>query len=270
MLSNHPNWLFVTFTKGAFGHQLGRVLMTSPDVHYYDHPVNGPHPWSWNHFPADTGWHIAPAHFLRAFSDKNKSFRMWDFRISVPTRGIIYDEDFAFPDDAFQKKELIELLDEKKLVVPGHETPEYIRERFPNASIVSIKVQNEDWINVAKNQITATGNFKAFLKGTKSYTEEKQRWHTNTHQSSNRDWQRYSMNLNEEEWVRWTINYIKELDQSINVRPELINYQLQSTHRQNVDELIKMFEVLNLRYNREDIIRVLNSFNLEYTIKKFL
>ena len=67
VLSNHRNWIFISFVKGSFGNLLGRTLMTGPDTTWYDHPVNGRTPWEWNHFQTEVGWGVSPSHFAKFF-----------------------------------------------------------------------------------------------------------------------------------------------------------------------------------------------------------
>ena len=84
LLSNHKNWLFVSFTQGSFGHMITRHLATSPDIRWYDHPKNGSVPWEWNHFTADQSYSVSSSHFLRYFNSGDYSF---DHSKCVPAFG---------------------------------------------------------------------------------------------------------------------------------------------------------------------------------------
>jgi len=83
ILHTSPNWIFLSFTHGAFGHLLGRCLMTSPDVTWYDNPINGDNPWSWNHFPTWSGWGTGVSHYLRFFKGDHE--RMMSHRKTIPS-----------------------------------------------------------------------------------------------------------------------------------------------------------------------------------------
>ena len=150
----HPNWLFISFCRGAFGHQLGRVLMTSPDVHWYDHKINGDNPWTWNHFPTELGWQTSPSHWTRVF-DLNGSGRIWDTKLGVPACGPFADQFYVNSEDEFNNPVLLDYLDRKHLVVTTHDEPSYLRKEFPNSKIITISVEDHDWINVIKNHIGA-------------------------------------------------------------------------------------------------------------------
>lgn len=266
----HPNWLFVSFCRGSFGHQLGRVLMTSPDVHWYDHKINGESPWHWNHFPTEVGWQVALGHWTRVF-DLNGSYRLWDTRVKVPSAGAFSDSFYIAPEEMFDTKELIELLDEKYVLVATHDTPEFLKAEFPNCKVVAINVTEGDWINVIKNHITASGNYRAFIDGSNNKDiEEQKAWYASTFRNTMRDWQQYQMKLTEEEWIEWTVKSLKETASNIVSKQEHIDYLFESSNRNNVEEITKIFQQLNIRYVEEDIRKVLNAFNLDLRISKYL
>lgn len=266
----HANWLFLSFCRGAFGHQLGRILMTSPDVHWYDHKINGDTPWSWNHFPTEVGWQVSLGHWTRVF-DLNGSYRLWDTRVKVPSAGSFSDSFYIPPEEMFNAPELIDLLNEKYVLVATHDTPEFLKSEFPNCKVIAINVADTDWVNVVKNHITASGNYRAFIDGSNNADiEEQKEWYANTYRNTMRDWQQYKMKLTEEEWIEWTVQSLKETVKEITAKPQYIDYMFTSSNRSNVDEISKIFEHLDIRYSREDIEKVLYAFNLDARISKYL
>ena len=254
VLSNHPNWVFVSFVRGSFGHVLSRCLMTSTDAKWYDHPANGKHPWHWNHFPVELGIGVSPGHFLKFFklADSN-ALRA---RIEVPSFGVFENKGGR---GDFSQMWLTQLLDAHRIIYPVHYDSAYIKKHFPNSKIVTVDIAPEDWKQAVINQIQATGNYPAF--GAFDATHEKQQWRKKTNQNSMRDWEKYSNNLNDQEWVVWTANQMKDELEILNSQKHLADTVFSTKDRTSVDAIIKLHEDLGMTYNKDLVQKVLDSFN---------
>lgn len=266
MINDHPNWLFLTFCRGGFGHLVGRALMTSPDIWWYDHYTNGEHPWSWNKFETKVGWGNSPGHWIRAFKG---SYRIFDTPLFVPHAGPVSDDFFITNRELFNNPVLKEYLDKKYIVVATHENSEFLRREFPNSKIVAIKIEPHDWVNVTKNHIEKSGNHIAYFDNSNNLPPGYHDWNKTTFSNSVRDWQRYNNKQTEEEWIEWTVKRLKKQDEEAN-QLQYVDYTLLSSFRNNAEELSKIHQILNMRSNVEDIQRVLDNFNYDKLISKYL
>lgn len=261
ILSNHPNWVFISFVNGAFGHQLSRVLMTSKDAVWYDNPINGTVPWEWNHLPSFTGFGCSPNHLIKQFKN---------------TKMVPFLDDFSDWADVgtyetFNEKWLTDILDSKRIVYPCHDHPKYLRERFPNSKIILIDVDQQDWKNCIKNQIEKTGSYAAVIPNTKTAQGERALWSKETGLSLFRDWQQHQNNLQTtEEWIKWTVEDMMSEMSIMKAQLEFVDSVLKSNDRNSIDSLVKVHNDIGLTPNVEDIQKVLNAFNLDALISNYL
>ena len=254
--------MFVSFVEGAFGHFFSRCLLTSPDATWYNHPANGKHPWSWNQFPVETGLASAPAHFLKFFKlDDDPSLGS---RIEVPSFGF-YEE--FFPIGSFDQTWLTTMLDTSKIICPVHDTPEVIRQHFPNCKIVMIDVPETDYDKVIKNHIEKSGSYNVVGVNSK---QDKLDWSKLTHQNSLRDWEKYSNNLTDQEWVNWTAYRIIHKIKVLHSQQNLVDSVLSSSNRLDIESIIQVHKELEINYDTNSIQLVLDSFNLNNMIGKIL
>lgn len=263
MIKEHKNWLFLTFAPGAFGHQLARCLMTSPNVHWYDHPSNGENPWTWNHFPVESGLNVSPNHFVRAF-DVGHPYLWMDPKL-VPSVG--FYEEFLSTEHLFDAPYLKDYLDSGYLLVTAHDSPAFLRQHFPNSKIISIVVDNDDWPAVVKNHIEKSGNYRAFFDIDPNAPDDKVVWYRKTWRNTIRDWQQHKHNLSEEQWIEWTVKELQKIDASLHNGAD---YVFASKGRSNLDAIVDLHTALGLEYNQEHIQKVIDAFNLDARIRKYL
>lgn len=245
ILSEHHNWIFVCFVKGSHGHLLGRCLSTSPDAVWYDNPINGEHPWCWNHFPVEVGIGCSPGHYLK-----------WFKAGQVPAFGF-YEEWFEGGD--FNQQWLTDILDNNKLIYTAHDSPAYLKEHFPNCKIIMIDIADSDWPNCVRNQVEKTGSYPAI--GVNS-SPEKLLWHSATQQNTVRDWEKYSNNLTDREWIDWTEKTMRQEMEVLRSQSHLVDYVFSSADRTNVDAILTAHKELGLAYDKDLIQKVLDAFNL--------
>lgn len=266
LLSNHKNWLFVSFTQGSFGHMISRILATSPDVKWYDHPKNGTVPWEWNHFTADQSYSVSSSHFLRYFNTGDQTFNHENI---VPAFGWFLNGTNADP-SLFNSKWLTDILNQKILVYPTHDLPSVIRHHFPNSKIVVIDVDEDALPAVLKNQFEKTSNYRSIRRIPGLDNSKKIEWATQYDRDIIRDWEQYDLNLTQTEWFEYTCNWIIK---DIKSRQEDFNnadYVFQSKDKTNISKIIELHKNLNLRYKEDDIRHVLTAFDLDCSIATYL
>lgn len=265
-LSDHNNWLFVSFTQGSFGHMIARHLATSPNVQWYDHPKNGKVPWEWNHFTADQSYSVSSSHFLRYFDTGTHNF---EHSKSVPAFGWFLQGKEVEP-ILFQAKWLNDILDQKIIVYPTHDYPHVIRELFPNSRIIVVDVDEEALPSVLKNQFEKTSNYRSIRRIPDLDNSKKINWANEFDQDIIRDWEQFNLGLNQNEWFdytcNWIINDIIERKKSFSYA----DYTFQSKNKTNLYEVVKMHEHLGIEYNRSYITKVLNAFDLDSAISNYL
>lgn len=265
-LSDHKNWLFISFTQGSFGHMISRLLATSPDVKWYDHPKNGTVPWEWNHFTADQSYSVSSSHFLRYFDTGDLTF---DHSKIVPAFGWFLN---GTPQDPslFNSLWLTEILDQHVIVYPTHDLPCVIRQYFPNSQIVAIDVDEDALPSVIKNQFEKTSNYRSIRRIPGLDNSKKTEWSAQYDQDTIRDWEQYDLNLTQDEWFEYTCNWIIN---DIRKRQEDFknaNYVFQSKDKTNIPKIIELHKNLNLRYKEDYIRNVLTAFDLDSTILSYL
>ena len=262
LLSNHKNWLFVSFTQGSFGHMISRHLATSPDVKWYDHPKNGRVPWEWNHFTADQSYSVSSSHFLRYF-DTGTNYL--DHSNIVPAFGWFLNG--TDPDiTQFNSPWLLNILDQQMLVYPTHDHPSYIRECFPNSKIVVIDVSNDTLKDVIKNQIEKTSNYRSIKRIPKLDNSQKLNWIEKYDRDIIRDWEQYHLGLSQKEWFKYTCSWIIK---DIQLRQNdfgAADYVFQSKDKNNIPKIIELHNYLNIRHKEDYIRNVLMSFDLDQSI----
>jgi hypothetical protein len=220
-------------------------LSTSPDAKWYDHQWNGDHPWCWNHFPVELGLGVSPGHYLKFFKQGE-----------VPSFGYFQE---WFEHKEFDQPWLNDILDNHKLIYTVHDTPEYLKARFPNCKIVMIDIADNDWSNVVKNQIEKTGCYPAV--GVNS-SIDKINWQKATGQNTIRDWEKYSNNLTDQEWIKWTEGVMRQEMDVLRSQQHLVDAVFSSANRTNVDAIAQLHKDLGLAYNKELIQKVLDSFKI--------
>ena len=266
LLSTHSNWLFVSFTQGAFGHMIARHLATSPDVKWYDHPKNGKDPWEWNHFTADQSYSVSSSHFLRYFNTGSNNF---DHSQIVPAFGwFLQGQDVDL--EAFSSTRLNDILDQNMIVYPTHDYPKNIRAQFPNSKIVVVDVDELALPSVLKNQFEKTSNYRSIRRIPGLDNSKKINWANEYNQDIIRDWEQYDLNLNQNEWFDYTCDWIiKDIIQR-QLDFGYADYVFQSKNKTNISEIIKMHDALGLRANRDNVAKVLTAFDLDATIASYL
>lgn len=266
LLSEHNNWIFVSFTQGAFGHMISRHLATSPDVQWYDHPKNGKVPWEWNHFTADQSYSVSSSHFLRYF---NTGENILDHSKIVPAFGWFLQGTDADP-SLFKSKWLTDVLDKHLIVYPTHDHPKYIRECFPNSRIVVIDVDEEALPSVIKNQFEKTSNYRSVRRIPKINNSKKISWSNEYDRDIIRDWEQYDLNLTQDEWFDYTCNWIIKDIKCRQTELNYADYVFHSKNKTNLSEIIKMHEGINIRSNRDHVAKVLTAFDLDSSILNYL
>jgi len=258
VLSTDPNWIFVTFVPGAFGHQISRCLCTSPDVHWYDFPLNGEHPWSWNHFTPYYGWGHSLNHFIPWFKD--------DRRVS----GFGYAQQWHKPatPDLFNQPWMLDKLKVGRLIFNSHDTPGYIRSRFPNAKIILITVTDADWINVITNHIEKSANYPIVLQNGQDHNLEISDWHNNTGRTLFRDWEQHKHNLSQQEWIKWTVDSIKTLMKDMEASASDADVIFNSSNRKDLNSLLQLHKDLKINADSYGINKVISEFDLSNSIKQ--
>jgi len=271
VLSNHPNWIFVSYVGGSFGHLLSRSLMTSPDSVWYDHPLNGDHPWEWNHFPpaSNMSWGVAPAHFVMFFKTSKSAVCRFDNFNLLPYFG----EQQLWTDRAtpelFNQDWIVDILNSKKIIYSTHNSPEYLKKRFPNCKVILINVSDSDWFNVVKNQIEKTGSFSTMYHLFNA-PEDIQNWHSLTGQDLLRDCIKHKHKLNDTDFVKWTAKTLRADMDDLNNSKHLADYVFESKNRTDVDAIVKLHKEIGLKPNTKSIQRVLDAFDLDKMIKKYI
>ena len=270
ILHNSSNWIFLSFTHGAFGHLLGRCLMASPDVSNYDHPLNGDNVWSWNHFPASSGWGTGISHYVRFFDDGGAN--PWVNRKDIPSFGQWNQWHPKNDEERFSEDWISEILVNKKLIYTTHDYPEYVKTRFPNSKVVCVQISDNDWVNCVKNHIEKTGSYNAVIEGLTDpiLESDKFTWHKKSGQNMLRDWEKYKLGLNDEEYVSYIVNDMKTQESIRRNQPAHIDCYFDSENKFNIDAIEQLHKELGITFDAETTRKVLDSFNLDSTIKKFL
>jgi hypothetical protein len=260
VLSDHPNWIITSFVNGAFGHLLGRCLATSPDVKWYGFHYNGDNPWNWNHFPPNLSFGISPGHFIPWFDSERRihgfgRYQKWN-KTAVTE---MYNEPW-----------LLEILDKQKIVYQSHDNPDYLRARFPNAKIILIDIDDNDWLAIIKNHIEKSGSYTAILDNGQDIDPELKAWASSTGKLLSRDWEQYSMGLTTEEWIAWHVNDIKQDMAQKRLSADCADVVFHSSNRLNAEAIVDTHIKLGIEHNRDHIQKVLDSFNLNSLIGKYL
>ena len=254
ILSSHANWIFLCFIRGSYGHVLSRCLLTSPDTLWYDHPANGGAPWRWNHFPIELGIGVSPGHYLK-FYKKGDSKSPKD-RVEMPTLGT--NMNLGGHGD-FNQPWVLELLNHYKIIYSCHDDPAHVRQHFPNAKIIMVDIDPDNWAAVVANQIQATGNYPAM--GAFDANHDKQQWRKKTNQNSMRDWEKWSNNLTDEEWVVWTSRQMQEEDRVYKQTLDQADAVFSTKDRWNKAAIIQLHKDVGLTPDPDGIQRVLDAFN---------
>ncbi len=270
ILHTSPNWVFVSFTHGAFGHLLGRCLMTGPDVAWYDNPVNGDSPWHWNHFPTWSGWGTGISHYLRFF--KSNDDVVWHSRKDIPSFGHWNQWHPKDDEEKFSQEWISELVDKTKLIYTTHDYPEYLKSRFPNSKVICVRISDDDWVNCVKNHIEKTGCYTAIINGVSDpiLEADKFEWNKKTGHSMFRDWEKYKHNLSDEQYVEYIVNNMKEQESIRKNQTNFIDAYFDTKNKFNVEAIEQLHKDIGIRYNTDNIKKVLDAFNLDNTIRKFL
>jgi hypothetical protein len=260
VLSYNPNWLFVTFVSGSFGHQVSRCLCTSPDVVWYDFPYNGEHPWIWNHFTPVFGFGHSMNHFVPWFENGNRvSGFGFTQQWHVPATFEIFNQDW-----------ILKIQETQNLILNTHDTPAYIRKRFPNSKIVLIVVEPDDWFNVVRNHIDKSSNYPIIYNNGQEQNPDILDWHNKTSHIMWRDWEQYSNKLTNEEWIEWSVKKLKNTMETLLESKSDADAIFYSSGRSNADKLVDLHNTLKISHIKEDIQKVLDAYNLENSIKRYL
>lgn len=270
ILHASPNWIFVSFTHGAFGHLLGRCLMTGPDTAWYDHPVNGDRPWNWNHFPVWSGWGTGFSHFIRGFNIDDQ--HSWHTKRDIPGFGQWNQWHPKGDENRFSEEWINELALKTKLVYTTHDYPEYLKSRFPNCKVVCVRISDNDWVNCVKNQLEKTGSYTTILNGITDPISEADKfdWSNKTGFSLLRDWEKYKLNLNDEEYVEYTVKVMQEQESIRKNQNDFIDCFFDTENKFNIDAIVQLHKDLDISHDADRIKKVLDAFNLDNLIRKFL
>lgn len=156
---NHHNFIFISFEPGAYGHTIGRVLCSLPEIHWYSNSNNGINPWNLPKNKNIKQRIIAPKHFDRIMPNGQLLPPTWDYvKNFIPNKEIYYNEYFL---SQFKKAQGIEYLHTHKLLYCTHSLPAELLEQFPNSKIINVIAD----VDVTFNRyMKTTANFPAYLK----------------------------------------------------------------------------------------------------------
>jgi len=270
VLNDSANWIFINYVGGARGYFLARCLATCSEVAWYDHPKNGANPWDWNKFSVEESHAHSPAHFmckwntgLHTWSDRNI-----DFLSHNPN---------AHTKKIFQQDWLNELLLTKKVIIPCHFTPFYLKKYFPNSKIVQID-NSDNWLPVLKQYFDKTSAYKAanaVANYQDDYTPVAQKikfveWHAKTGQNTIRDWEQYNLDQTLDEWMSMMIKDLKQQHATMLREAFICDYIMKYDSINNIAELADLCERLDLTPNAELLKLTVENFNLDLRIKKLM
>jgi len=157
----HDKLLFICANPGAYGYKLGRIISCFNNVFWYANGRNGYNPWDIYQNDRVAGKNISGRHY-----DRYIGYQM------VPLVGeriecyweqddldIFYNEVWA---TEMLKSGAISVMDNDMYISwIVHDTPQYIRSRFPNAKIVNLIDTDID--KIANRYLTKTSHFPAYF-----------------------------------------------------------------------------------------------------------
>jgi hypothetical protein len=149
----------VSFEQGAYGHTIGRVLCSLPEIYWYTSSENGKCPWNLPKNKAIRQREIAIRHFDRIMPNGHLLPPTWDYvKNFVPDRNIYYN-DFFLPQ--FEKANGVEYLNMYKLLYCTHSLPMELLEQFPNSTVINVIADVEATVN---RYMKTSAKFPAYLK----------------------------------------------------------------------------------------------------------
>lgn len=157
----HDKLLFICANPGAGGYKLGRIISCFNNVFWYSNGRNGYTPWDIYQNDRVAGKNISGKHY-----DRYIGYQM------VPLAGerieCYWEQDDI---DTFYntvwatemlKSGAISIMDNDMYISwIVHDTPQYIRSRFPNAKIVNLFDTDID--QIAKRYLTTTSHFPVYF-----------------------------------------------------------------------------------------------------------
>lgn len=156
---NHPNFIFVSFEQGAFGHTIGRVLCSLHEVYWYSSVENGTCSWNLPRNKNIRQRAVAARHFDRIMPNGQILPPTWDYvKNFVPDKTTYYN-DFFLPQ--FKKAEGIEYLNTHKLLYCTHSLPLDLLEQFPNSKVINVIADVDATVS---RYMKTSAKFPAYLK----------------------------------------------------------------------------------------------------------
>lgn len=153
----NTNYLFVSFEPGAFGHTVGRVLCSLPQVHWYSNDLNGIYPWNTSHTSKLRERSVARRHFNRLMPDGKMLPPTHDYvEDFVPDCDEYYTKHFA---PQYLKTEAQSM--DKYLLWCSHSLPKELLDIFPNCKIINIV---SDVTSTAERYMNTSAKFPGHLK----------------------------------------------------------------------------------------------------------
>lgn len=150
------NYLFVSFEPGAFGHTVGRVLCTLPQVHWYSNSDNGVHPWNVSHTSIRER-KVASRHFNRVMPNGVMLPPTHDYvEDFVPCWHEYYTKHFA-PQYLLADAQSFDCY----LLFCNHSLPMDLLEIFPNSKIINIV---GDVASTVERYLNTSAKFPGHLK----------------------------------------------------------------------------------------------------------
>ena len=147
----------MSFEPGAFGHTVGRVLCTLPQVHWYSNDLNGKQPWNTSHTSVLRERSVARRHFNRIMPNGIMLPPTHDYvEDFVPCWYEYYTKHFA-PQYLRADAQSFNCY----LLFCSHSLPKELLEIFPNSKIINIV---SDVASTVERYMNTSAQFPGHLK----------------------------------------------------------------------------------------------------------
>lgn len=270
VLNTSENIIFINYVGGARGYYLARCLSTCPEISWYDHPKNGANPWDWNKFSVEESHAHSPAHFMCKWNTGQHTWsdRNIDFLSHNPN---------DYTKEIFKQEWLLELLSTKKIIIPVHFTPFFLKKLFPNCKIIQIE-NSSNWPAVYKQYFDKTSAYKAanvLVNYQEDYVPVKQKvkfteWHAKTGQNTIRDWEQFDLKMTLDEWMIMMMRDLRQQHDQMLKESFVCDYIMKYENLNNILELLDLCERLDITPNKDLIKLTMENFNLDLRINKLM
>lgn len=165
MVAISSRLLLINCLQGSGGHRLGRIFSCHADVYWYSHVDNGMHPWLFAQTDEVKEAHFSKYHYDRILPDGS-------YLPLIGSRIAKYWSDDAWLDNWHQIMSRLDLPD-GYLTYVVHDSPLYLRDRFPLSTIVNLL---SDPIETTDRHLQTSANFRISYRLRNQVPDYKSAW----------------------------------------------------------------------------------------------